>query len=660
MKPLEKLLGVGVLVSVSILYFWTTGQHPFYLDSMEFVVTSWDAGIAHPPGTPLYTLLAHLACLIPLGSIPFRINVLTALFGGGSAFVLYLVMLQLRPLKSPAFEATVAAVIAFVVALSPALWFQSVRAEVYSLNIFICLLLAWLTLQFKSHPEALRWPLLIAFVAGLGLANHHLLVILTVLALLPFVFLEAPLRRVLLSRNFGAIMGFGTLGFLAYLYLPLRAHDGWMMWGDPSTLGGFYSIVSAEAFHMAVTQMEKDPIPVAMIEILVKWVDLLGPILFLSSFAGLIVLVIKDRKKGLLLLSLVVVGLLAKAIMYLDVENPDDHGYFLIGLMPLAAATMGLLHIKIPWKKAHPGAVSVALLIALTANGALLVSDDGNASSLAYFPAPDAFNRHFLEEVPPDSVFMPSYFAMFFSHLYFHDVEHRRPDVAMVHQTFYAKYAGGAAYAQDIVKRYPDLKPLFDSFMETHRFPLEAARKLAERRPIILENDTLNVTADSTPLKAYSLGAGGLTDPNFFAIPTMQLQFVGPGLQLLGFNTHGYGETQAQQAFWHRFYQTLKHVPKHKEVDKLLLWIHYRNVLYFINRGKPSNARFELLMSLQHAIGSDQRLRELDATLKAEQKNVEIIPKGGHKCQTPGIFDSDAPPLEPELEPYLPQNFPGF
>jgi len=41
--------------------------------SGELIVAAYGLGVAHPPGTPLWVMLAHLALLVPVGSVAVRI-----------------------------------------------------------------------------------------------------------------------------------------------------------------------------------------------------------------------------------------------------------------------------------------------------------------------------------------------------------------------------------------------------------------------------------------------------------------------------------------------------------------------------------------------------------------------------------------------------------
>jgi len=448
--------------------------------------------------------------------------------------------------------------------------------------------------------------MVLALLSGLGLANHHFLTGLTGAACLIYLLLSRDIRRQLASRTLLWGILFGVAGLLTYAYLPVRSSRGWLMWGDPATPGGFYSMISASAFHISVTEMPRASFLVALLTIFEKWVDLAGLPLFLAGAIGAAMWLVREPRKGALLLALFLAGGISKAVMYLDTENPDDHAYYAIGLHGLFLASMGLLllpgllrkHLR--WAPAGrmavlPGLV-VALILAVASVASAWLLYDGNSTwcSLTRFTGPDLVNRHFHEKVPPDSVFMPSYYAGYFNHLYYREVERRRPDVAMVHQSLHSRFDGGEGYCRDIAARYPELEPVVEEFLETGGFPLATLRKTAESREILLENDTLLVKENKEEFTAFSLGSGGMP------VRADGLLFEGPGVLLNYPPRPPRSEAFRQKMFWTSLYQELDpRGPIHKELAKLLVWYHYRNALYFTNRGKWRLALLEVRLARQ-------------------------------------------------------------
>ena len=57
-----------------LLYCCTLAPTVTLTDSGELIVVAHGLGVAHPPGVPLWVMLAHLASLVPLGNVAVRIN----------------------------------------------------------------------------------------------------------------------------------------------------------------------------------------------------------------------------------------------------------------------------------------------------------------------------------------------------------------------------------------------------------------------------------------------------------------------------------------------------------------------------------------------------------------------------------------------------------
>ena len=625
MKPgsARTIIGFSLFLGATAFYAATTGQHSFWLDSAEFVTVARNAGVPHPPGTPLYVLFTTLFTLLPIGAVAFRVHLANAFLGGLCAWLLFELALwagtvAARPNDEPQLPSwpllAAAGAIAGAMALSPAIWFQSVRAEVYNLNSVVQLALVHLGVRWVRCPQRKAYPLAAGAVAGLGIANHHFLVVLALLAVLVFLFTDKGARDRILTPWIFWVLVPAAAGLLTYLYLPIRGAHGWRLWGDSGSFSGMWSMLTAEAFHISITEMPRASVPVAMLVIFEKWLELIGFPLAVCGALGLAALLVRSPRSGLLMLALIMAGALSKAIMYLDVENPDDHAYFLIGIQALAASGTGLFHLahfkrlRGPLLRWTPVAVSVVIMSASGIAGAMNYHSNARSSSLSRFAGGDVLNRHFLGRVPPDAVFMPSYYATFFNHLYYLQVEQRRPDLALVHQSLFSRFDEGKGYALDMTALHPELAPVFQQFSQTGAFPLEALDEVRKRRPVLLETDTLEVTTKDPRMAPFSLGDGGLP------IPSARLQFVGPGVLLADESGSKALRFQLQQRFWTAVYEDLEGTPLHPELSKLLVWYHYRNALHFINAGIMAAALLEVRMAQRLSPG-EARLLELDELL---------------------------------------------
>ena len=620
----DGLVGALLFVASGLFYLWHTGPNSFWLDSAEFVAMGHAVGVAHPPGTPLYVILSALFARLPLGAATWRLHLMNVLVGAGAVVLVFRIgLLVVRRAGLGGLPSLLAAAsVAAAVTLNPGLWFHAVRAEVYALNVVLCLAIVWCTLEWEQRPTNVRYLLVIALLSGLGLANHHLLTGLTGAVCLGYALTHRGMRVQLLSRRLLPAVGFGLAGLLAYVYLPLRAGAGWRMWGDAGTWSGFYEMISARAFQHSVTESPRAPLLEALITIFTSWVDLMGLPLILGAAAGLCALALMRRREALLLLALALAGALSKAIMYLDVENPDDQAYFLMGMLSLSCAATALAvvprwlrlrSVAAPWAGA-----SVVAVLALV-SGLMLYPANRERCDLSRFHGPDTINRHFHERVPPDALFMPSYYATFFNHLLFRTVEHRRPDLIMVHQSLYSHYAQGVGYAADIIQRHPEAGPLFAEYKAKGTFPVNAMAAISRTREVLLENDTVAVKIDVPYLQQFTLGEGGLP------LSPHDLVFDGPGVLYNVPKRIGWDEGKIQQAFWTGFYEDLGSVGGvHAELGKLLVWYHYRNALLFVNRRAPRRALLEV--KLAQALKPDfARLVEFESAL-VSPPGVENVP----------------------------------
>ncbi|MFH2202910.1 MAG: DUF2723 domain-containing protein [Elusimicrobiota bacterium] len=226
-----------------------------YRDSGDMAAAGLTLGVAHPPGYPLYLLLSHLwVKLLPLGSVAYRLNILSALTGAAAcclaAFVVWSVPDE-RPGAPTRLSAEAGSLTAFLLlALSPAYWHLSLVSEMYSLNTLVAAAILALMLAADGGPLRHRRCIYAgALLFGLGLGNHQ-----TLLAALPgYLWIargELFGRAGLFGRRFWrerlpALLLFTLLGFALYAYLPLRsAAEPVIDWGEPETLRNFWRMLT--------------------------------------------------------------------------------------------------------------------------------------------------------------------------------------------------------------------------------------------------------------------------------------------------------------------------------------------------------------------------------------------------------------------------------
>ncbi|XP_054953608.1 protein O-mannosyl-transferase TMEM260 isoform X2 [Pan paniscus] len=179
--------GVAVFAAVAAVFTFTLPPSVPGGDSGELITAAHELGVAHPPGYPLFTLVAKLAItLFPFGSIAYRVNLLCGLFGAVAASLLFFTVFRLSGSSAGGILA------AGVFSFSRLTWQWSIAAEVFSLNnLFVGLLMA-LTVHFEeaaTAKERSKIAKIGAFCCGLSLCNQHT-IILYVLCIIPWILFQ--------------------------------------------------------------------------------------------------------------------------------------------------------------------------------------------------------------------------------------------------------------------------------------------------------------------------------------------------------------------------------------------------------------------------------------------------------------------------------------
>jgi hypothetical protein len=234
------LWALASAVALFTLYAITLAPSTAFWDTSEYIATAHILGIPHPPGNPLFVLLARAweLLLTPLGlPVAVRINLFSAFMSAGAAFFWYLVVHRI--LVAFTENETVRRVGAFaavwVSGTAFTVWNQSnVNEKVYTVTLFTIALMSWIAFLWRDHVEEhrgqknRRWHddnaiLVVIFVLALSVGNH-LMAFLAAPALFVFLVLVKP--RVLGNWKLYPLMaGVAVLGLCVQLYLPIRANQ---------------------------------------------------------------------------------------------------------------------------------------------------------------------------------------------------------------------------------------------------------------------------------------------------------------------------------------------------------------------------------------------------------------------------------------------------
>ena len=214
--------GLGVFA----LYVMTLAPTTAFWDAGEYIAAAHVAGIPHPPGNPLFVMLARTwDVLLSVSGWPVavRINLLSAACSALAHVFLYLgIERALRP-ADRYMRRTGAACAVLLSATAFTVWHQSnVNEKVYTISFLTTMLVMWLALRWRDTRNA-KLLVLGAYITVLS-ATNHLMGVLVAPAVLLFVFRVD--RRVLLSRRVvAATLPLAALALSAQLFLPLRAAE---------------------------------------------------------------------------------------------------------------------------------------------------------------------------------------------------------------------------------------------------------------------------------------------------------------------------------------------------------------------------------------------------------------------------------------------------
>jgi hypothetical protein len=348
-------------------------------DTPKFQFLGKILGTPHPPGYPVYLLLAWLFSKLPLGNLAWRINLLSAVSAAFAAALLFLLLrrLECRPL--------VAAAVALAFGFGRVAWSQATLAEVYALAAALLagILLAVTTWGAGRSPRALDAAVLLA---ALGLAHHT-----TVAMLAPALVVYVLATDARLGRSPRFLLRAGTLvavGLSPYLLILARNLAGAKYLGARArNLAELWAVMRGSSFEDRLFPFDAASVLAVRIPLVARIVAAemtrLGALLVV---VGLVMLA-RRKPREALLLGLSVFGLLFFALNY---DVPDIDVFLVPAFVPLfALAGFGLEALVAALPRFSTGLSLLALALpAVQLAGNFRANDHSSRSfEMRYFAA---------------------------------------------------------------------------------------------------------------------------------------------------------------------------------------------------------------------------------------------------------------------------------
>jgi hypothetical protein len=222
-------------LAVFLVYWRTLAPTIGGGDSGELVATACATGVAHPPGYPIYTVLAKLLTFLPVGTVAYRVNLLSAICGSAASVM---ILLAVRRWTRNDWAGLLAA---GLFSFSPLVWRYAIVAEVFSLNHLLVATLLYTAVRYSESRDP-RFAYLSALVFGLGMSNHHTCLFYGTPIMLWI--LVTGRRELWTLRRLLGIAGCFIVGLLPYAYLPIAdAYKPAVSWGNTSGVKGFLTHV---------------------------------------------------------------------------------------------------------------------------------------------------------------------------------------------------------------------------------------------------------------------------------------------------------------------------------------------------------------------------------------------------------------------------------
>jgi hypothetical protein len=475
-----RVTGASVALVLLTLYVVTLCPTIYSGDAAELATAGATFGIAHPPGYPLYTLLANaVSRLLLFGEVAWRINLMSALSATGAALLLYGFLLRLGISRALATFAALA------LGTGATFWSQALISEVYAFDALLLACALYLGLRAGQGDSR---GLSAAALAWLGFSVVHRTV--NVIYAPSVLILAWPALKAH-ARSWpgrAALLGALLAPLLTLLYLPIASSfDPMLDTGDPDNLSRFLEVVLAKVYRQYLFAGPPGAFLGQLGEILAGFPRDLGVALPLAPLGAALWF---RRERGVVcaLIYVVVANLIFASNYHVD----DVSVFVLPAIVALCAlAGMGVAACT-RW---IPGLyLSVILLMCVSVSGWL----NAGENNLRGQTLSRDFGRDALSYPEEGGVVLSHVDSVSYALWYVQYVEKRRPDLLVV-----AKGRAVHWHQEQARRLRPDLDiPRYDGADAANRWPAMVTERNADAVPVYV---TANLIGYFGPREALRL-----------------------------------------------------------------------------------------------------------------------------------------------------------
>ncbi len=182
---IENISAWLVFIVALTTYCLTMEPTNSWWDCGEYIATAYKLQVGHPPGAPLFLLIANLFSQLALGDtskVALMVNFMSALCSAGTIIFLFWTIQRIAKKitnkQENAIATLSAAIGSLVYTFSDSFWFSAVEGEVYAMSSLFTAVVFWAIIRWESevdtNQKANKWLVFIAYLIGLSIGVHML------------------------------------------------------------------------------------------------------------------------------------------------------------------------------------------------------------------------------------------------------------------------------------------------------------------------------------------------------------------------------------------------------------------------------------------------------------------------------------------------------
>ncbi len=241
-KRWNTLVGWSVFAVATAVYLMTMEPVSSLWDCSEFIATSYKLEVGHPPGAPLFMMLARIATMFSFGNpdlVGPCVNAMNSIASGFCILFLFWTITHLGRRMATRGDRTMdnadtwcvigAGVVgALAYTFTDTFWFSAIEGEVYALSSMFTALVVWLMLKWEEQadePHSSRWIILIAYLMGLSI-GVHILNLLSIPALVFIYYFRKSGRVTMKGMAISTLIAGALVVFINYIIIPFTIWIG--------------------------------------------------------------------------------------------------------------------------------------------------------------------------------------------------------------------------------------------------------------------------------------------------------------------------------------------------------------------------------------------------------------------------------------------------